>query len=95
MCEAMKDARPATFDDVHGRFAGRTEKRVEEFGPKPLDPVEEMPFGRHEGKALIEIAREHPGYAEWGIKELGNRAEVQRGLKSALDPVDDDPNGGD
>lgn len=93
--EAMKGAEPAAFDDIHDRFVSRTEKRVEELKPGPLDPGEEMPFGKHKGRTLIETAREHPGYAEWGVEELDNRPEVQGDLKRALDLVDDDPAGGD
>jgi hypothetical protein len=84
-----------SYNEHYARFAGRTEKRVGELEPVPLDPGEEMPFGKHEGKTLIEIAREHPGYAEWGVEELDNRPEVPMGPKRALNLANDDPDEGD
>lgn len=56
---------------------------MEVYPPLPLD--HEMTFGKHEGKDLVEIAREDPGYVRWCIENLDGKPRLVKGLKIALE----------
>ncbi len=44
----------------------------------------EIAFGEHEGKTLMQIAEEDPGYVEWALEELEGRPRLRKGLARAL-----------
>jgi hypothetical protein len=77
------------LDEIREQFLGRAEEIIEEHKqvPSGLGIDDEMPFGKHEGKPLRQIAEDDPGYLEWGVEELDNRPEVQRGFEKALDLI--------
>jgi NACalpha-BTF3-like transcription factor len=53
-------------------------------GEGAISITEPMPFGKHEGQSLLEIAQEDPEYAEWAVENLSDRPEIQKGLEKAL-----------
>ncbi|WP_263791957.1 hypothetical protein [Salinibacter sp.] len=73
-------------EDICRRAAAETqalEKALgERTGPLPVD--HEIAFGEHEGKTLMQIAQEDPGYVEWALEELEGRPRLRRGLARAL-----------
>lgn len=73
-------------EDICRRAAAETkalEKALgDRTGPLPVD--HEITFGEHEGKTLMQIAQEDPGYVEWALEELEGRPRLRRGLARAL-----------
>ncbi|MCS3612525.1 hypothetical protein [Salinibacter ruber] len=73
-------------EDICRRAAAETkalEKAIgDRTGPLPVD--HEITFGEHEGKTLMQIAEEDPGYVEWALEELEGRPRLRKGLARAL-----------
>ncbi|MCS3940240.1 hypothetical protein GGP84_002892 [Salinibacter ruber] len=73
-------------EDICRRAAAETkalEKALgDRTGPLPVD--RKMTFGEHEGKTLMQIAEEDPGYVEWALEELEGRPRLRKGLARAL-----------
>jgi len=50
-------------------------------GLDPVDPV--VPFGRHRGKRLSQIAQEDPDFIFWVIRKMEVRSDADQALKEA------------
>ncbi len=73
-------------EDICRRAAAETKALEKALGdrPRPLPVDRKMTFGEHEGKTLMQIAEEDPGYVEWALEELEGRPRLRRGLARAL-----------
>jgi hypothetical protein len=73
-------------EDICRRAAAETKALEKALGdrPGPLPVDRKMTFGEHEGKTLMQIAEEDPGYVEWALEELEGRPRLRRGLARAL-----------
>ena len=73
-------------EDICRRAAAETKALEKALGdrPGPLPVDHEIAFGEHEGKTLMQIAEEDPGYVEWALEELEGRPRLRKGLARAL-----------
>lgn len=76
-------------EDICRRAAAETKALEKALGdrPGPLPVDRKMTFGEHEGKTLMQIAQEDPGYVEWALEELEGRPRLRKGLARALRQV--------
>jgi hypothetical protein len=82
--------RAARADGVDVEMFGRIFARE----PEPADPAEpieppacavRMPFGRHRGETLGEIARENLAYVQWLANGLVDRQDLRGAAATVLD----------
>jgi hypothetical protein len=71
-----------------GVLEGRAQAIVETEQAEPADADTSVPFGKHEGMTIEEIARQHPGYAEWAAEEMTGNPSIMKGFANALEAVE-------
>jgi hypothetical protein len=76
----------AAFDE--GVLEGEAQTIVEAEQAEPADADTPVPFGKHEGMTIEEIARQHPGYAEWAAEEMTGNPSIMKGFAKALEAVE-------
>lgn len=59
---------------------------------EPVGPDTEMPFGKHEGKTLRQIAETDPDYIAWATDKIDDKPALVLGMERAQDLVMADRN---
>lgn len=89
--DEVDDPTTSTIEEVKNSVREEAQGDAKDLESKyaPYPPEHEMTFGKYQGKQLLEVAREDPGYAEWAVEEMDNRPKVQGGFERALQKVEE------